>query len=378
MKYMGSKQTMLLNGLGDTIVAEAEGRKRIVDLFAGSGAVSWFAAERTDLPVLALDLQHYAVILASAVLKRTRPASARELVTRWLDPARRSRSRTSAWRSWLDLGVAPIQGLRKRDVQESRRLCRSIDGGLVWRAYGGYYFSPGQAVTLDEMLRHLPECEGERSLCLAALIATASRCAAAPGHTAQPFRPSPSALPYIAAAWKKDPLEEAVELLGGLARRHANVVGDAYVGDAVVEAKTLKAGDLVILDPPYSAVQYSRFYHVLETLARGDVTSVEGAGRYPPFTERPRSDFSVKTLAEPALSGLLAALADVGCNAVLTFPAAAASNGLSGDRVRSLAEAHFDVVSTKVAMRFSTLGGNNALRPSRHDTHELIVTMRPQ
>jgi adenine-specific DNA-methyltransferase len=263
-------------------------------------------------------------------------------------------------------------------VEAARRLCLREEGGLVWRSYGGFYFSPGQAVTLDLMLRNLPEDSTERSLCLAALIATASRCAAAPGHTAQPFRPTKAALPFISAAWKKDPLDEAADLLTGLAARFATVPGEAYVGDAVAEAKRLTADDLVILDPPYSAVQYSRFYHVLESIARGEIGPVEGAGRYPPFSERPRSDFSVKSLAETALVDLLKSLADVGCTVVLTFPSAAASNGLSGERVKELAETHFDVVSAKVSMRFSTLGGNNALRPSRHDTHELIVTMRPQ
>lgn len=378
MKYMGSKQTMLLNGLGETIEFEAKGKKRVVDLFSGSGAVAWYAAERTHLPVTAVDLQHYAVVLANAVIARTEPASVDSVVEKWLVPTRRSRPRTNRWKRWNELGVAPRGRLRKKDVLAARQLCKKEDGGLVWSSYGGYYFSPAQALTFDLLRHNLPDAEPERSLCLAAVIATASRCAASPGHTAQPFRPSQAALPYITAAWKKDPLNEAEELLRQLAVRHANTAGSAHVADAVAEAKNLKEDDLVILDPPYSAVQYSRFYHVLETIAWGEVDAIEGAGRYPPFAQRPRSDFSVKTRAEQALTELLKSLADIGCTAILTFPASEASNGLSGKRVSQLARTYFDVVSSKVATRFSTLGGNNELRPSRHDTHELIVTMRPQ
>lgn len=377
MKYMGSKQTMLLNGLGESIIAESTRSSRIVDLFSGSGAVAWFAAEQVDLPVMAVDLQSYAAALAAAVLNRTRPITASQLESTWLSPVRRARPHTTLWKRWKEHAPAQRGLLRRKDVEAARRLCKEEVAGLVAKSYGGYYFSPAQAVTFDLMRKRLPAREPDRSLCLAVLIAAASRCAAAPGHTAQPFRPSGSALPFIWAVWKKDPLEEATELLRELAPRHAKVRGSALVGDAVAKAKALNETDLVILDPPYSAVQYSRFYHVLETIARGEIGRVEGAGRYPPLTERPQSDFSLKTRAEQALDELLKTLADVGCTAILTFPAAQASNGLSGERVKKLARTYFSVVSSKVAMRFSTLGGNNALRPSRHDTHELIVTMRP-
>ena len=44
MKYMGSKRTMLLNGLGTLLKAEMPKHDRVVDLFCGAGSVSWFAA----------------------------------------------------------------------------------------------------------------------------------------------------------------------------------------------------------------------------------------------------------------------------------------------------------------------------------------------
>jgi len=63
---------MLTNGLGEAIESEARHAKRVVDLFTGSGALAWFAAERTEAPVYALDLQEFAVILARAVIGRKR------------------------------------------------------------------------------------------------------------------------------------------------------------------------------------------------------------------------------------------------------------------------------------------------------------------
>ena len=71
MKYMGSKRAMLKNGLGHLLDETLVGRQRFVDLFCGSGAVSSFVAQRAAIPVLASDLQQYAVTLTNAIIERT-------------------------------------------------------------------------------------------------------------------------------------------------------------------------------------------------------------------------------------------------------------------------------------------------------------------
>ena len=53
-----------------------------------------------------------------------------------------------------------------------------------------------------------------------------------------------------------------------LASIHAKQIGASKVADANKAAHQVREGDLVFLDPPYSGVHYSRFYHVLETIAR--------------------------------------------------------------------------------------------------------------
>ena len=64
MKYMGSKRVMLQDGLGEILRTEAESAARVVDLFCGSGVVSWFVATTLAKPVLACDLQRFATTLA--------------------------------------------------------------------------------------------------------------------------------------------------------------------------------------------------------------------------------------------------------------------------------------------------------------------------
>jgi hypothetical protein len=372
IKYMGSKRVMLTNGFGHTIVEEAKHADRVVDLFSGSAVVAWFAAEATSRPVHAFDLQEYSAVLARAVIGRTRRVEVEKLHKRWLQPIREALNRSP-------LREEPRQrALSAKAVREARRRCADDRGsGTIWRAYGGHYFAPNQALALDLALSLLPDREPHRSVCRAAVIAAAAYCAAAPGHTAQPFQPTKRALGFIEDSWRRDPLRRMESWLEDVAERHARQRGEAAVADALVQARQLGPGDLAIVDPPYSAVQYSRFYHVLEAVADGRDVEVEGVGRYPPRESRPSSRFSLRMESEAALIELLDSLAEASCRVLLTFPAGSTSNGLSGARLTALAKERFDVSVKTILGRFSTMGGNNESRASRHASAELILTLRP-
>lgn len=377
MKYMGSKRYMLRNGLGELIRRGAISADRVVDLCCGAGSVSWFAAENLDLPVLSVDLQAYAAIMARAVVERTLALDAKTLVADWLAPARESLLASSLW-TGAELEAAEANDAASL-VKRSRSMCaQPSPAGPIWSAYGGYYFSPAQALAFDYMIKHLPDSEPKRSVCQAAMIAAGSRCAAAPGHTAQPFQPTPTAQKFILAAWSKDPMAIAEGVLADLGPRKARRRGQAIVGDALEVAKDLKSTDLVVLDPPYSEVQYSRFYHVLETLAAGQCGPVEGRGRYPPITERPQSDFCKKRESKLALATLVFTLARVGATVVLTFPSGECSNGLSGKLVLEAVRCWFDAEERTVEGSFSTLGGNNSCRDSRKSSSELLLLLKPK
>jgi len=377
MKYMGSKRYMLENGLGELICEQARDAHRIVDLFCGAGAVSWFAGENTARKVIAVDLQNYAVTLAGAVIERNVSLDYDQLIIKWLSDFERARARSDLWSA----GVSVEKNAKETRelVKKARILCEErLAVGPVWNAYGGHYFSPTQALTFDCMLKCLPHEEPERTVCLAATLISASKCAASPGHTAQPFQPTETAAQFLREAWKRDPLLLCKKALWEICPRHAKIAGEALVSDAIEFAKNLHSDDLVIVDPPYSGVQYSRFYHVLETMALGYCNSVEGVGRYPPIEERPQSAFSNKSQSKSVLTELLSTLARVGATVIFTFPAGECTNGLSGNIVTETACVWYDVEKKLVNGRFSTLGGNNTYRASRNSSSELLLLMRPK
>ena len=300
MKYMGSKRTMLLNGLGTLINNEISQASRFVDLFTGSGAVAWYVATKHPVEVHAYDLQDYGVTLANAIIDRTKVRDSGAIWANWHKAAVRVVNRQKA---------PTVEKLTQKIVKEAR--VWSAQSTLsVTRAYGGHYYSPEQAVWIDALRRTIPTEKANHSVALAALIQAASECAAAPGHTAQPFQPTKTAKPFLIDAWNRDIKVRTKRALDTLCAMHAKKIGKATTCDANEAAKRLKANDLVFVDPPYSGVHYSRFYHVLETIARGDCGEVFGVGRYPARQERPRSKYSVATESGLALDELLKTLAD--------------------------------------------------------------------
>ena len=375
MKYMGSKRWMLKNGLGRIILAESANAGQFIDLFTGSSAVARFAAQNASIPVCAFDLQAYAAILARAVIMRTNVANAQNIWTAWMRRAKECAR--PEFPNWTD---KPTQ----KTVEAVRAWCSRRRGRPITQAYGGHYFSPEQAIWIDALRLTLPESEPNRSLALAALLEAASECAASPGHTAQPLQPTKEAKPFLFEAWKRDVLKRTKKALERIAAAHAKRLGYAKVANANEVARLLTENDLVFIDSPYSGVHYSRFYHVLETIAVGHCGEVFGTGRYPDETQRPRSLYSVQSESEMAMDDLLETIASTGARAILTYPDGECSNGLSGADLEEIAHDYFHIDALIIESRFSTLGGTKTEtgggygRAARQLAGEMILVLTPK
>lgn len=396
MKYMGSKRAMLLNGLGDLLTGELAAHlrrhgarsARFVDVFTGTGSVAAFAAQRQRIRTHAADLQLFATVLAGAIIARDAPVDSIRLWAKWSVRALTWLEANSGYRGAIRHSRMHDASAEKTALA-AKRWAAVRDEDLL-RAYVGHYFSPLQGLHIVALRSTLPPTEPDRTICLAALISASSACSASPGHTAEPFRPSGAAGKHVLAAWRRDVFELTFMNLSRLAPRHAIRAGTTEVGDATTVLRQVDEKDLVFIDPPYSAVQYSRFYHVLESVARGKCGSVEGRGRYPAMIERPQSLFSNTTTASAAMKSLLKLIADCGARAVVTFPSGTASNGLSGEKLREIAHEFFYVRNSRIDGSFSTMGGKPVgrgakgappkpgHRPARQSSHELVLVLRPR
>lgn len=386
---MGNKGKMLPL-LGDIISSHSKNAARIADPFCGSAAVSWFLAETTGKEVISGDIQTFAVARARAVIERTEPVNPTSMLNYWFA---RAKVVVDSVASHFPNHLKSIEpdltkpALIKRIVTQSRNFCRDIlpvvfqDFEGEWpisKAYGGHYYSPAQALVFDALRQTLPSDSAKRKIALAALVEAASKAAASPGHTAQPFQPTESSAKYIIEAWLRDPwvlVRSAVEDIAG---RTANTAGRGIVGDFTKSISQLQAGDIVFADPPYSGVHYSRFYHVLETITRGTEFEPEGRGRYPAIADRPSSAFSKKTEASSAAKKLIESCAERNLLLVLTFPTEDASNGLkANDFIEMGKSVYSEIQAEEVQTDFSTLGGNKKHRAARKSCGESIISFIP-
>ena len=366
---------MLRNGLGHILDNASAGASRFVDLFAGSGVVAAHVAKKRAIPVIAYDLQKFSVVLTQAIVGRNKKLDVSKIWKNWKKRSARI----------TNLIEPPNEDrVTKSFVEKCRNWSGCRKSLPITKAYGGHYFSPTQAVWIDALRKTLPVKEPGRTVALAALIQAASESAAAPGHTAQPFQPTRSATKFLKEAWSQDICQRVSRALNEIAEIHALAVGRARVGDANKAVRGIRKGDLVFIDPPYSGVHYSRFYHVLETIARGNCGPVSGVGRYPNASERPRSRYSVKTESVSAFEKLLRSVSKKGVSAIVTFPAHVCSNGLSGDEAKRIAKQYFSVRAKTVHSKFSTLGGNKKAvgkgngRAARQQAEELILILKPK
>jgi adenine-specific DNA methylase len=386
---MGHKGKMLPI-LSEILTNESKNSKRIADPFCGSGVVSWHLAENFDKIIIAGDLQSYAAIRAASVITRTTKIEHHSiLIKSWFNEANKLSNAIFDYFPNHIKSIDPSLNDHtqiKNVVFRSRKFTQEILpdifrklGGkwAISKAYGGYYYSPYQSIIFDSLRQTLPKDESFRLVALSALIDAASRCSASPGHTAQPFQPTEKAAKYIMDAWKRDVYKYVEKSIYEISEKYSKNIGESITGDYALTIDKLSEGDLVFADPPYSGVHYSRFYHVLETLALGKEFTVSGQGRYPDQIYRPVSTFSRKTESSNAADDFLKKCSDKNVNVVLTFPENKSSNGLSAKDFMNIGKKYFSKIEYEnFESEFSTLGGNSIHRESRVKSSESIVIFR--
>ena len=150
----------------------------------------------------------------------------------------------------------------------------------------------------------------------------------------------------------------SLRLVGTEAWREQNCV---QVGDAL---QLIKHGDLssvaaVYADPPYTKDQYSRYYHVYETMYRYDYPTSFGAGRV--RDDRFSSSFCLRTQVADSFTELFSSIAALQIPLVLSYP----SDGLlskTGNSVRGIGGKHMQLKAVEsFNVTHSTLGASKGL-----------------
>ena len=248
IRYMGNK-ARLLPFIVPAIAELTPPGGTVCDLCFGSGAVSY--ALKRDFRLLTCDVQQYSLVLSRALI-----VNQRETVSA-------ARARAELERGYRAALAAP---------------------GYTFFAdhYTDAYFSGPQCRQLDALRTAVGAlAEGPaRDLYLSALMGAACRVQSSPGHFAQflpadhPRTQALRAMDVWAAFLEKCEDYRALVFSEYENRAHCCDFHQLLARDMAAEA------DTVYLDSPYTREQYSRFYHVLETIALGDAPEVRFKAGY--------------------------------------------------------------------------------------------------
>lgn len=165
------------------------------------------------------------------------------------------------------------------------------DNDYFVNSYGGKFFSKHDAKVIGEIRTRIKQAndlnERENSILLASLIYSSDKIANTVGH-------------YDAYRKKIDIQDRFIfELINPLDVSGKNI--EMYREDSNELVRKVSA-DIAFIDPPYNSRQYSRFYHVLEGIAKWEKPELEGVAMKPPVENM--SEYS-KTRAPAVFDDLI-------------------------------------------------------------------------
>ena len=185
--------------------------------------------------------------------------------------------------------TAPIEWVGLDDVEHYRQHPRAFPYCLASSYFASAYFGLGQSIEIDSLRYAIDQGPKElRARYLCALVQAVSHCTTSPGHFAQFLIPrDKNNTTYIGRIRGRSVLTRFLAALVSfpgiecLDRKRNRVFRSDALSLLRDRSNVFPKKDFVIYaDPPYSKAQYSRYYHVLETIVLYDYPSCEGKGRY--------------------------------------------------------------------------------------------------
>ena len=342
--YMGTKRYLAPHVVRAILNVARPGP--IVDLFAGTGSVSTALAQ-AGRDVVANDVMAFICCLQRAQLLRIGEEVTSTTADHILSHASSGiadRSRRFAARRKLDrdaISAEPARLLDHMSRVSARPVCSDPqDYNLITSYFGSCYFSTDQSIALDSLRQSIdslfPSSEEStsvnhwsgstvRDIAMSAWLLTAHSVSNTTGHGAQ-YMKATSATGYtrICRNWRRDVVSRFmayfVRLLGrnSLLSRPGNRVafGDALLFFARCDSDSPFGA--AYADPPYTKDQYSRMYHLHETLYLYDYPAVGGIGLA--RNDRFISSFSLKSRALDSILQLVKACRAAGSPLVLSYP----------------------------------------------------------
>ncbi|WP_372236643.1 DNA adenine methylase [Microbacterium sp. RU33B] len=421
--YLGNKSRHL-RPIVSTVLGLAAPGTSVIDLFAGTGVVSRELAKARQ--VTSVDVQAYSATLAQALCS-PRKYDARErtqIVERarnWLDALPSEVSALLDYESMVTDGantepslfvlLTEEGSLTRTNATDPALSSAKADalaalttaGAVITSYYGGVYFSYRQALEIDALMAAIGHSHATpaEATAVAALLGVASDTVSTVGsHFAQPTRlRARTGEPKVSSIVKTIRARSASVLVSYelWLRRYAALDPTKFACSTVTSDFRAVLGTIgddvgaIYADPPYTRDHYSRFYHVLETIAVGDdpgVTTAPGsdqASRGLYRLSRHQSPFSIRSQVASAFNVLFESAGQRAIPLVLSYsPQGSGTRArpetrlMTIDRIAAAARARFSEVyvvpiDTSVHSRFN----RTDLHGETPDDAEVLIVARP-
>lgn len=250
MRYMGTK-SYLLEFIIPYIRKIVKKGGTILDLMAGTNSIGY--ALKKQYRIFSNDIQDYSFIIGKAIIENNSINISKKTA------------------------IAKLKELFDINLKEGKY-------NLFYKTYADTYFSEKQCLEIDSIRYAIDNVYNkyEKALYLSALIYAMCYAQSTTGHFAQ-FLPKEHQriIPLRKINIWETFLTKCDDMNIVFSKFPNKIFNKDYKELFGEEYKSImKQVDLIYLDPPYTDAQYSRFYHILETLVRYDYPKVEYMGKY--------------------------------------------------------------------------------------------------
>lgn len=323
IRYMGNKNK-LLDFIIPEIIKNSSKDDVVCELMAGTSCVSYALKDKRKL--YTNDIQYYSYIISNALIKNNSKVISSE---------------------------SAVKDLEKNYKKNHE----SHEYNFFEKNYSDTYFSANQCVEIDSIryaINYINDMD-IKNLYLVALMNAMCVCEATSGHFAQYL---PSNHPRLQKIKNKSIWDEFLKKCNDFKKIVFSKFDNKCFNlnyEKLIELPEFDDVNLVYIDPPYTGEQYSRFYHVLETICKYDNPELEFKGLY--RTDRFTSPFSLRTKAFNEFDKLFSILASKGKKIVLSY----STKGLIKEyEMEYLLKKHFKNCETKrTNYNHSTQGKGN-------------------